>query len=104
MQSRIGGGGCIVFLVFISLLEKAYDVADGFQRAAQVEEFLLVHVHTFHPDTFQRGADIEEILCGKIFLFLGNPYKLHHLFQSAVDFLVVVRESHFVYTFFSQSA
>ena len=105
--AQIGVRGDATFLfAFLagSTLEEAHNVADGFQRTAQVKEFLFLHVHPFHADAFQRWTYIEEILVRKFVFFLDDTDEFGDFFQSAVDFIVRFGESHVVHPFLSQGA
>ena len=96
-QAGIGGG----FRFFLAEQE-AHDVADGLQRAAQVEQLLFVQVHPFDADALQGGADIKEVLGRKVVFRPQQADKLRHLLQAFFHFSENGGKLHAVHPFLAE--
>ena len=75
---------------------------DGFQRAFQVEEFLLFQVSAFQSDAGHAFADIEEVAEGKLVGIFLNASELPYLLQPFVDDLCIFAHGNLVHLFFAK--
>ena len=85
-------------------MQESHDVADGFERASQIEELVFLHIHTFHTDALQRWTHVEKVLVGEVVFFLYDADELRGFFQASVDFVIRFGEGHIIDTFFAQGA
>ena len=78
-------------------IEKFHDVVDGFERAAQVEQFRGFEVRVFRSDTSHRRAHIKEIAEREILVSILNDTKFLHLSQPFVHHRSVVGKADFIH-------
>ena len=101
-QTRIGYVLSFRFLpASISSLQETYNITYRLQRPLQIEQFLFVQIHAFHPYAAESRTYIKKILSRKVIFFLQDTYQFTGLFQSFVHLVILVGEGHFSDPFFT---